>query len=67
MRAAIVGGFRDWAGEPAFPARVRGGPRIARRAVPIDLLGSRGTPERGGAEQPAFALARIAAGAPTMR
>ncbi len=61
VRAAIVGGFRDWAGEPAFP-RAFAEAVHARGAVPM-ISWEPWDAERGGADQPDFALARIAAGA----
>jgi beta-mannanase len=60
-RAAIVGTFADWAHHRDFPRALAA--RInARGAVPM-ISWEPWDSERGGAEQPAYALRRIGAGA----
>jgi beta-mannanase len=59
-RAAIVGSFADWAHTPAFPAEVAESVR-QRGAVPM-ISWEPWDSWRGGADQPGYALRRIAAG-----
>jgi beta-mannanase len=60
-RAAIAGSFADWAHEPDFP-RARAEAINERGAVPL-ISWEPWDSWRGGADQPAYALARIAGGA----
>src|SRR5262245_50615333 len=60
LHAAVVGTYADWAHAPDFPARLAGALN-ARGAVPL-ISWEPWDSWSGGSDQPAFALARIAAG-----